>query len=65
MNGKFPVCAIIWRAGAGRWVPMIAMGADRVMVIGSDTLSRFFFEGRLVEPAGYVNANVALWFAAL
>jgi tetratricopeptide (TPR) repeat protein len=31
---------------------------------GSDTLSRFFFEGRLVEPAGYVNANVALWFAA-
>ena len=30
----------------------------------ADTLSRFFFEGRLVEPAGYVNANVALWFAA-
>jgi len=24
--------------------------------------SRFFFEARFAEPAGYVNANVALWF---
>jgi O-antigen ligase len=31
---------------------------------GADSLSQYFFEGRLVEPAGYVNANVALWFAA-
>jgi O-antigen ligase len=31
---------------------------------GADSLSQFLFEGRLVEPAGYVNANVALWFGA-
>ena len=31
---------------------------------GADSLVKYFFEGRLVEPAGYVNANVALWFAA-
>jgi O-antigen ligase len=27
-------------------------------------LRHFFFEGRLISPAGYVNANVALWFVA-
>jgi hypothetical protein len=30
----------------------------------SDPIS-FFIEGRLVEPAGYVNANVALWTTGL
>ena len=27
--------------------------------------ARFFFEGRLAEPVGYVNANVALWGSGL
>ena len=50
--------------GAGTLAVAVVGLVTLLRADAADTLTRFFFEGRLVEPAGYVNANVALWFAA-
>jgi O-antigen ligase len=50
--------------GAGTLAVAIVGLVTLLRANGADTLSQYFLEGRLVEPAGYVNANVALWFAA-
>jgi tetratricopeptide (TPR) repeat protein len=39
--------------------------AELLRVNASHTPITFFLEGRLVEPAGYVNANVAIWTVGL
>jgi hypothetical protein len=59
-------------ARAGRLVLAVlglgiaALGlVELVRVHLSDQPVSFFLEGRLVEPAGYVNANVALWTLGL
>ena len=63
-----------WPVGtrAGRLlIALIGLGiavvglVELVRVHVSDEPVRFFLEGRLVEPAGYVNANVALWTIGL
>jgi tetratricopeptide (TPR) repeat protein len=63
----------LWPVRARAAAVLLGATALAVAVIGLITLlradatgelRRFFFEGRLVEPAGYVNANVALWFMA-
>jgi hypothetical protein len=42
-----------------------AIGLVELLKVGSASLSvQYFHEGRLAEPTGYVNANVALWFTA-
>ncbi len=42
-----------------------AVGLVELLKVGGATLSvQYFHEGRLSEPTGYVNANVALWFSA-
>lgn len=38
--------------------------AEFLRAAGSTNPIAFFFEGRLSEPTGYANANVALWFTA-
>ena len=45
----------------------LAVGAiGLVTLLRADAnAARFFFEGRLAEPVGYVNANVALWGSGL
>lgn len=63
----------LWPMRAGAAALLIGGWALAVVGIGLVELlrasaevnpSEFFFERRLVEPAGYVNANVALWFGA-
>ena len=38
---------------------------ELIRVAGADQAIQFFEEGRLAEPVGYANANVALWMSGL
>jgi hypothetical protein len=38
---------------------------ELIRVAGADQGIQFFEEGRLAEPAGYANANVAIWMSGL
>ncbi|HEU0019699.1 MAG TPA: O-antigen ligase family protein [Thermoleophilaceae bacterium] len=49
----------------GYSLAVVAIGVVELLRIGADpTPGGFFFEARLAEPVGYVNGDVALWFAA-
>jgi O-antigen ligase/polysaccharide polymerase Wzy-like membrane protein len=50
--------------GYGLAIAAIA-GIELIRVAGADQGIQFFEEGRLAEPTGYANANVALWMSGL
>ena len=50
--------------GYGLAIAAIA-GIELIRVAGADQGIQFFEEGRLAEPVGYANANVALWMSGL
>jgi hypothetical protein len=50
--------------GYGLAIAAIAL-VELVRVAGADQAIQFFEEGRLAEPVGYANANVALWMSGL
>lgn len=61
----------LWPMRAGAATALLAVFGLGIAVVGLVEILRaqdsassiaFFHEGRLSEPAGYVNANVALWF---
>jgi O-antigen ligase len=64
----------LWRPRARPAVALLVLYSLGVATIGLVELLRatsavdprpFFSEGRFASPAGYMNANVALWFSAL
>jgi hypothetical protein len=50
--------------GYGLAIAAIAL-IELIRVAGADQATQFFEEGRLAEPVGYANANVALWMSGL
>jgi hypothetical protein len=56
-----PAALLLGLFGLG--VAVIA-GAELLRASAASQWIDYFHEGRLQEPAGYVNANVALWFSA-
>jgi tetratricopeptide (TPR) repeat protein len=50
--------------GYGLAIAAIAV-VELIRVAGADQAILFFEEGRLAEPVGYANANVALWMSGL
>lgn len=50
--------------GYGLAIAAIAL-VELIRVAGADQGIQFFEEGRLAEPLGYANANVALWMSGL
>jgi hypothetical protein len=64
----------VWRPRARTAVALLILYSVGVATVGLVELLRaaaasdahgFFSEGRFASPAGYMNANVALWFSAL
>jgi tetratricopeptide (TPR) repeat protein len=56
-----PATVLLGAYGLG--VALIA-GVELVRASAASDWIQYFHEGRLSEPAGYANANVALWFSA-
>lgn len=62
------VCLRPWSAGAATWaLGTVGFGTAAIAVVvlveaaTAGEPSRFFVEGRLLEPTGYLNANANLW----